>query len=130
MNRDKPAAAVHGSDDLVGPDRLGECASEGHINLSVAEERGAGDHRVRAGGEHLLRTRDAPNPAADAAGQPPADRRDHGGVVAAASCGVQVDQLDARKAGEALDPRLRIGSFDGEALALHQLDDVAVLEID
>ena len=130
MNRDESATAVDGGDDLVGADGVGECAREGDVDRAVAEERGAGDDGVRSGREHVLRALDAANTAADAAGQPPADGRDHRRVVAASTRGVEVDQLDARKAGEALDPRLGVGRFDGEPLALHELHDVAVLEID
>ena len=51
-------------------------------------------------------------------------------VVAAPMRGVEIDQLHARKARELARSRLGIGGFDRELLALHELDDVAVLEID
>ena len=38
--------------------------------------------------------------------------------------------LTRAKPGEPLDPVVEIGRFDGELLALNQLDDLAALEID
>ena len=111
--------------------RLGQRAREVEVDGAVAKQRRADDHRVRAGGEHRLRALDAADPAADAAGQP---ARRSTATIAALSPrplrGIEVDQLHARKARELLDPRLGIRRLDRERLALDELDDVAVLEVD
>src|SRR5262245_7257540 len=85
---------------------------------------------MRARIERGLRAFDAANAAADAAGQTRADGGRHRTVVAASASGVEIDQLHTRKGGEALDPRFGVSAFDSQFFALHQLDDVAVLEVD
>src|SRR6266540_1274137 len=80
--------------------------------------------------EHRVGAIDAPDAAADPAGQPAADVGDHRAVVAASARGVEVDQLHARKSREPCDPRLRARGFDGEPFALYELNDVALLQID
>ena len=68
--------------------------------------------------------------AADPAWQHAADVRDERVVVARPLRRVQVDQLHLRAAAEPGDPPVDVAGFDGEPLALHELDDPAPLEID
>ena len=80
--------------------------------------------------QHRPRAVDAPDAAADPAGEPCADRVDQRGVVPLTLCGVEVYELDPWEAGELENPRLGVRRFDGELLALHELNDVAALEVD
>jgi hypothetical protein len=130
VNDHLPAAAVDGGDDAVAPDGFGERAREDDVDRAVAEQRRAGDHRVRTQRQHRLRALDPTNAAADAAGQPAADVGDERGVVAAPARGVEIDQLHPREACEPRDPGLRARRLDRESFALHQLHHVPVLEVD
>ena len=74
--------------------------------------------------------RDRADAAADAARQRARDPAHDREVVALAHGGVQVDDLHLRKVGEPADPGEDVVVRDGEPLALHELHDGAVLEVD
>ena len=80
--------------------------------------------------EDGLRAINRSDAAADAAGKPSADLRDHRGVVALPLGGVEIDQLHARESGELRDPHFGVGCLDRELLTLHELNDAPALEID
>ena len=130
MNDDAPAAAVHGGDDALAPDRLSQGARECRVDDTVSKERRARDDGVRAERNDLACALHAADPAADAAGKPAADGLHERAIVAPSACRIEIDELNAREARELRDPRLGIGLFDSQALALHQLYDMAVLEVD
>jgi hypothetical protein len=51
-------------------------------------------------------------------------------VAAGANRGVEVDQLQLRERREAADPRVEVGVFEGETLALDELNHFAAAEVD
>jgi hypothetical protein len=124
------ASAVDGGDHPLRPDGFGKYSRELEIDRAATEQSGTNNHRVGAAVEYCPRALNTPDPAADAAGKPPADHGDQGCVVSQALGGVKVDELYARKTGEPCDPWLRISGLHRERLALNELDDVTVLQID
>src|SRR5690349_949767 len=85
---------------------------------------------MRAGSEHTLRLLDAADAAAHAAGESSTHLTHERRVLATSARRVEVNQLHTRERRELLDPRLGVRHFDGELLALNQLDDMAILQID
>ena len=130
VDDDIPVAAVDGGDHLFWSHGVRESAGEVEVDGIVAKEGRAHDDSAGAVCEHLRSALDAPDAAAHAAGKSGADRGDELAIVALALGRIQVDELYSREAREAGDPRFRVGCFDGEFLALHELDDVTVLEVD
>ena len=80
--------------------------------------------------EQVLRAADRADAAADAAGQPRGHLAHQRIVGPDAHRGVEIDQLNCGKPREPLDPAVEIVGFDRELLALHELNDLAALEID
>src|SRR4029453_8067886 len=107
-----------------------ERACELHVDGSIAKERRTGDHGVCAVAKDRGGSLDRTDAAADAAGEPAADIRDYRGVVALSFRRVEIDQLHPGKSGEPADPHFRIRRFNGELLALDELNDPAALEVD
>ena len=68
--------------------------------------------------------------AADLTGKRAAEPAHERVVAAAAHRGVQIDHLHQRKSGESRDPSVEIVRLEHEPLALLELDDAAVHEID
>ena len=133
----RPARESTAAISAVHADGVGQRAREVVIDQlaevavgRAAEQAGAGDHRLRAGGDQLLGAPHAADAAADAAGQLRGDLPDERVVVAARHRGVEIDQLHFREFRELRDPAVEIVGRDGELVALDQLDDVAALEID
>ena len=86
---------------------------------------------LRAGRQDVLRALDGADAAADAAGQAqPAIWRTIARLSPVAHRGIEVDHLHLREAFEATHPRENVVVADGEVLALYELDDGAVLQID
>ena len=100
MNDDAALAAVDRGDHSCGADRAGELAREPKIGPPILEEGRARDDLFGAGGEHLLRARDGANAAAHAARERSGDLLDEREIVAGAFCGVEIDYLHLREAGE------------------------------
>ena len=113
-----------------GPTVFESRRAKSRSTASSRKEGRAHDDSAGAVCEHLRSALDAPDAAAHAAGKSGADRGDELAIVALALGRIQVDELYSREAREAGDPRFRVGCFDGEFLALHELDDVTVLEVD
>ena len=130
VNRDVAAPAVHRGNDLLGADRVGQLLRELEVGLAVLEERRPGDDLPGARRQHVARAFDRADAAADAARQGARDLADDVEVVALAHGGVQVDHLHLREALEPPHPAKDVLVPDGEALALHELHDGAVLQID
>src|SRR5206468_6386235 len=130
MSHDAAFAAVDGCDHSRGADRVGELARELKMRAPILEEGRARNNLFRAGGKYVLRARDGANAAADATRERPRDLPDEREIVAGVFCGVEVDHLHLREAGEPSHPAKHIVVFDREALALNELDDGAGLQID
>ena len=71
-----------------------------------------------------------PDAAADAARSRRADVAHERVVAAGADGGVEIDQLQLRERARSGDPLVEVGVFEREPLALDELDDLAVAEID
>ena len=110
----------------ASPTRLGEL----DVDRAVLEERGREDDARGSERDERLRPFGRADAAADPAGKAGADRRDERLVRARVLGGIEVDELHLRVTGEALDPAVDVARLDGQALALHELDDPAALEID
>ena len=130
MRDDAPAFAVDGADEAIHADGVGKPLRARDVGDTVLEERRSDDHFLGADRAELDRALGRADAAADLAGQPRADVANQVIVRARAHRGVEVDDVDAGKPGEPLDPVVEIGCFDGELLALDELDDLAALEID
>jgi len=130
VNHYVSAAAVDGGDDALTTDRVGERRGEVDVRTAVLEQRGPGDDLMRAGGEDVLRARDRANAAADAAREDTRDLPDEREIVARRHRAVEVDHLHFREPLEPPHPPEDVIVADREALALHELDDGAVFEID
>ena len=125
-----PSRASTAAISRSGPRRVVSACRELEVRLSAAKERRADDDLQRAAVEQRGRAVDGANAAADAAGQPAADRRDERAVVAGVLRGVEIDQLDLREPLELPHPPVHVVGGDGEPFALHQLHDLSALEID
>jgi hypothetical protein len=79
------AAAVDRRDDPVRADDLGQRRGKRQIDATLAKKRRADDDRVRPCFECRTGALDRPDPAADPAGQPAADRGRQRRVVTAAA---------------------------------------------
>ena len=124
------AAAVHRRDHAVGADRVSKRFREVDVGTSIPEERRPGDDLAGAGGQDVLRARDRPHASAHAARQRSGDLPDEVEVVARTHRGIQVDDLHLRALLEPLHPAKHVVVPDRETLALHELDDGTVFEID
>ena len=130
VNHDPPTAAVHGRDNTFDTHGLRERTRKRCIDGTVSKERRTGDDGVCAESDDLARTLDAADATADAAREPATNRLHQRAIVAPSSCRVEIDQLHARKRGELDDPRLGIRRLDCQSLALNELYDMPVLEVD
>ena len=130
VDHDPAAFAVDGRDHARSADRAGERARERDVRRVFCEQRRARDDLVGTRGEHVCRARHAADAAADAAAQRPGDLPHEREVVAGAHRRVEIDDLDFWKPLEPPHPLLHVVVFDREPLALHELHDGAVLEID
>ena len=130
MRHDPAAFAVDGADHAIDADGVGKSLRARDVGDAVLEQRRSDDDLSRADRAELDRALGRAHAAADLAGQPRADLANEMIVRARAHGRVEVDDVDAPKPGEPLDPVVEIGRLDGELLALNQLDDLAALEID
>ena len=124
------AAAVDGGDDAFGADGVGQRLANSRSGRAVLEQRRAGDDCC------------APAASSPARARPCGCRRRRGTTARAAIWrtsarlsprahrGVEIDDLHLRKAREPAHPREDVVVADREPLALHELHDGAVLEID
>ena len=130
MRDDPSALAVDRADHAIDADGVGKPLRARTIGDAVLEQRRADDHFLRADRAQLGRALGRTDAAADLAGQARADLANQMIVRARVHGGVEVDDVDPAKPGETLDPVVEIRRFDGELLALNELDDLAALEID
>src|SRR5262249_8880637 len=130
VNHDVPSATVDGGDHLVCTDRVRELLRKVEIRLAVLEEGGTRDDLPGPSRENFAGASGRANAAANAAREPrsnvPAERQ----VMPGTHGCVEIDHLPLRKAFEPLHPLLDVLVSDGELLALHQLNDGAVFEVD
>ena len=105
VNHDVAAATIHGRNDALASDRLGECAGELEVRRAVLEERRSGDDLLRARFQHQSRARSTermPPPTRQAS-----DRAIHctrSRLFAGSHRRVQVDHLHLRELLELPDP--------------------------
>ena len=100
------------------------------VRPGAAIQRRADDDVGGAGVEQLARPRRRAHAAADPARQRRGDVAHQRVVVAQRHRRIEVDQLDHREAAEAVNPAVHVGGFQGQRLALDELDDPPALEID
>ena len=124
------ALAVDRGNDSFDADGVGQPLREVEVGPSRLEERRADDHLLGAGAEDVLGPLDGADAAAHPARQRCRDLSHERQVVARAHGRVQIDHLHLGEARELLDPGKHVGVADGEPLALNELNDRAVLEID
>src|SRR5688500_10140586 len=125
-----PAFAVDGTYDAIHANGVGESLRIRGIRDATAEQRRSDDHLSGAHAAKLDRALWRTDASADLTGQARAYLADKMIVRARIHGRVQVDDVDAPKSGEAPNPVVQIGGFDGELLALNQLDDFAAFKID
>ena len=119
-------AAITRSTPELARERLGEL----EIRLPVAKQRRADDDMRRASRQDVQCAPERADAAADATRSRRADVPNERVVASGANRGVEVDQLQLRERREAADPRVEVGVFEGETLALDELNDFAAAEVD
>ena len=130
VDHDSAAAAVDCSDDTLAADRIAQRLGEREIRFTVPEQGRPGDDLARTALEQLLRAFGRPHAAANPAGQRACDLAHERQVVAAAHRRIEVDHLHFREMLEPPHPPEHVVVADCEALALYELHDGAILEID
>jgi len=129
---DDEAAAprIHRGDHLLASDGVAHPGGERQVDVTFLEERGTEDDLARAGVDHLARAVHRPDPSADTAGALRRHTANQVVVVAGRHRSIEVDELDHREVLEAADPAEDVGAFDGDPVALDELDDFAAFQVD
>ena len=130
VDDDVAALAVDRGDHALDADGVGEPLREVEVGPSVLEQRRAGDDLLGAGGEDILRPLDGADAAADPAGQRAAIWRTSARLSPAPIAASRSITCTLGKRANRFTQANTSASRIGEPLALHELDDRAVLEID